>query len=199
MNKKFPLLSKADRDVLAKALLFFNMKELPRFCEGLGLQSKGKKIVLITRMLTFIETGEVVREPKIPAASCAPRGEKADLRANAKMLYGRFKNDAATRAFFKALIGEHFHYTVFGLDWLQERWLAGKPPTYGEFATFWQQEYLARKKSKGEMKKEWALLHFVAAFLKKYPNAEREEVVIAWKQERSRQVAIGEQILRKIL
>lgn len=199
MSKKFPLLSKADCGVLSEALLFFNMKELPRFCEGLGLPSKGKKMILITRILTFIETGEIVREPKIPQVSCASKGEKYELRENAKMLHGSFKNDAATRAFFKKLVGAHFHYTVFGLDWLQERWLAGKPPTYAEFATFWQEEYLARKKHKSEMKREWALLHFVRFFLEKYPNAEREDVVLAWKQERSRQVSIGEEILRKVL
>ncbi len=199
MNKKFPLLSKAEQADLSKSILFFNMQELRRMCEGLQLPSKGKKMALITRIMTFIETGKIVLEQEIPAISRIKEGQKIPLESQAKILFGSFKNDAATRAFFKKLIGEHFHYTAFGVDWISERWFAGNPPTYKEFAIFWQQEYEARKKTKIPPKKEWALLNFVAAYLKKFPTAEREEVVTAWKQERAQQVERGMVLLRKIL
>lgn len=199
MSKNFPLLDLADRSKLAKAILFFNMQELKRICEGLKLPGAGKKMTLITRIMTYLETGVVVLEPVIPAVSRAKRGETIEFAPTAKILYGSFKNDAKTRAFLKTLIGNHFHYTAFGLDWINQRWLAGNPPTFAEFAAFWQAETTARKKQKAPLKKEWALLNFVMQYIKKYPKAEREEVVIAWKHERLLQVEVGMQVLRKAL
>ena len=199
MSKKFPLLSSTDIIKLNNAVLFFNMQELKRVCEGFGFSSAGKKMALITRITTYIETGEIVLEPVIPAASRAQRGEKVELTPHGMILHGSFKNDAATRAFLKTLVGNHFHYTAFGLDWINERWLAGNPPTFAQFAQFWQIEFSARKKQKAPLKKEWALLNFVAAYIKKYPAAPREEVVIAWKHERALQVEAGMEILRKAL
>ena len=199
MSKRFPLLNTTERAKLSGSIVFFNIQELKRMCEGLRLPGAGKKMALITRIMTYLETGEVVLSPLIPAVSRPQRGEKQELAPAAKMLYGSFKNDAATRAFLKTLVGKHFHYTAFGLDWLNERWLAGNPPTFAEFATFWQAETNARKKQKAPLKKEWALLNFVMAYIKKYPEAPREEVVIAWKHERALQVEAGMQLLRKAL
>lgn len=198
-TKKISLITKQDAVELQKSILFFNMQELRRLCEGLRLPKVGVKISLINRIVTFLTTGDIVLEPEIPAISRAKKGEVITPAPKAKMLFGAYKNDAETRAFFKKIIGEHFHYTAFGVDWLKERWLMGKPPTFGEFATFWQEETLARKKNKAPLKKEWALLNFVFAYIKKFPQAEREEVTTAWKQERSRQVARGMEILRPIV
>ena len=192
-------ISEQNRIVLNQSIFFFNMQELRRRCEGLRLPKAGVKISLISRIMTFLTTGDIVLEPEIPAASRAQKGETIIPAPKAKMLFGAYKNDAVTRAFFKKIIGEHFHYTAFGVDWLKERWLMGKPPTFGEFAKFWQEETLARKKNKAPLKKEWALLNFVLAYIKKFPQAEREEVTTAWKQERSRQVARGMEILRPIV
>lgn len=192
-------ISEQGRTILNQSLLFFNMQELRRVCEGLRLPKTGVKISLINRIMTFLTTGTIILEPVIPKASCVKKGETIIPAPNAKMLFGAYKNDAVTRAFFKKIIGKHFHFTAFGIDWLKERWLAGQPPTFAEFAIFWQEEITARKKNKAPLKKEWALLNFVLAYLKKSPQAEREEVVTAWKQERSRQVARGMEILQPIL
>jgi hypothetical protein len=58
------------------------------------------------------------------------------------MLFGSYKNDLKTRIFFKNWIGQHFHFTARGIDWLKSRWLSGNPPTYLEFSEFWQEDYL---------------------------------------------------------
>lgn len=199
MEKRASLLSQQDYIVLNYSILFFNMQELRRICEGLHLPKAGVKISLINRVMTFLTTGKIVLEPEIPEISCVQKGQKISPDVNAKMLYGAYKNDAATRNFFKKIVGEHFHFTAFGIDWLKERWLTGNPPTFGEFADFWKKETEVRKKNKAPLKKEWALLNFVFTYLKKFPTAQRDEVIVAWKQERSRQVACGMEILRPIL
>lgn len=198
MQKHFPLLRQAAVDELESVLLFFNIAELRDSCRQLGLPDCGKKKSLVARVITFIQTGEILSDPTIPIASRAEKGQKRCLAPEAKMLFGLFKNDAMTREFFKKLIGQHFHYTAFGLDWLQERWLSGNPPTYQEFALFWQQEYTLRKRQPAALKPEWALLNFVKDYVQHYPEASRDQVCAAWKIERLFQVKKGMNILRPL-
>ena len=145
---------------LKEALLFLHVAELEAICTQLGLVAKGKKIILIARILNFISTGEIIKEPKIPAVSKVKRGCDYPLETGTCMLKGAYKNDLKTRLFFKKLIGEHFHFTAFGIDWLNERWLEGKPPTYEEFATMWKSEYARRLKIGSTPKEEWAYINF---------------------------------------
>ncbi len=102
------------------------------------------------------------------------------------MLYGSgsYKNDLATRNFFKELIGDHFHFTAQGIDWLRERWLEGNPPTYADFANEWRAEYERNKKQKRLPKQEWAYIRFVQEYMQHFPSASKKEVNAAWKAKR---------------
>lgn len=95
----------------------------------------------------------------------------------------------------KSLVGNHFHFTAFGQDWIKERWLARKPPTYRQFADFWQKEYKARQKKPAAPKKEWAYINFTRALIQKNPNATRKEISAGWKKERLAQVQKAKDLL----
>jgi hypothetical protein len=97
------------------------------------------------------------------------------------MLYGTYKNDVATRNFFKQIIGNHFHFTAQGVDWLREQWLKGTPPTYADFANEWQAEYERNKTQKRPPKQEWAYIRFVQEYMQQSPHASKKEVTSAWK------------------
>lgn len=56
---------------LKQALLFLHVAELEAICARLGLAVKAKKIILIVRIVHFISTGEIIKEPKMPAISNA--------------------------------------------------------------------------------------------------------------------------------
>lgn len=114
------------------------------------------------------------------------------------MLKGSYKNDYATRSFFKALIGSHFHFTAYGIDWLQERWEQGKPPTYREFANMWQSQWQWRKQQKVDPKEEWAYLNFCQQFMKKYPHSSRSQMMKEWKEKREAQVTKAHLFLEKL-
>lgn len=174
-------LSKQDVDALHEALYYLKMNELRSVCVWYALPEQGPKATLIERIHTFACYGNLAEQPTMPEVSKAQKRVAYDLLPDAYMFYGSYKNDARTRAFFKQLIGEHFHFTAYGIDWINERWYAGKPPTYREFATFWETEYAVRQRQKAQPKKEWAYINFVQHFLQEFPDASRDQCMQAWK------------------
>lgn len=142
---------------MKNSLNFLHCEELKEIALKLGLSEKGKKGELIARIMHFLQTGEKLTLPRFPTVSCAKRGVSYPLDPKTLMLKGAYKNDLKTRLFFKRLIGEHFHFTAFGIDWLERRWMEGNPPTYQEFAEMWQE----RKKMALPPKEEWAYINFL--------------------------------------
>ncbi len=181
---------------LQTALHYLNMGELKDVCEHLHIPFSGKKGEVIRRILYFLKSGEILTSPLIPAVSKAKKGVAYPLSPKTLILLGSYKNDQNTRLFMQKLVGTHFHFTAFGQDWIKEQWLAGTPPTYQEFANFWQREYETRQKRTATPKKEWAYLNFIQHYLEKNPNAKRKEIADAWKKERLAQVKKAQKILR---
>ena len=119
---------------LRESFNFLNMDELRQLSNHLGLPFAGQKGEVIQRIVHFLETGENKERVKLPKISCARAGESYPLMPGTLILKGAYKNNDETRAFMKSLVGEHFHFTSFGQDWIKNRWLRGKPPSYQEFA-----------------------------------------------------------------
>jgi transposase-like protein len=92
---------------------------------------------MVNRLYTFQTNTPEPLPLQIPAISKAQRGCKYPLHPDTLILFGDYKNNATTRAFFKTLRGPHFHYTARGTDWTRARWLDGKPSTYREYVNFW--------------------------------------------------------------
>lgn len=184
---------------LFDAFYYLNMSELKKICHNFGLPDSPPKGQMIERIKHFLSTGKILKPKEMPEISKALKNHKYKLSPDALMLKGAYKNDAQTRTFFKKLIGNHFHFTAFGIDWLNEQWMKGKPPTYQEFATMWQQEIEKRKKKKPEPKKEWALINFMQRYLAKHPNASKQEIMKAWKKEREKHVEFVHRMLKELL
>ncbi len=178
MNK----LTKATQELLNDALYYLKMEELKKACDMLPLPDKGKKIDLINRIIMFVQTGKIIECSIIPNQSRASSYPTQPLSADALMLYGAYKNDAKTRAFFKNLIGYHFHFTAFGIDWLTDRWLKGEPPTYQEFANYWIEETERRKQTKSRPKEEWKYINFLQEMNKKNSLLSKSELMQQWKK-----------------
>lgn len=184
---------------LRESLLFLHVAELRALATQLGIPETGNKRVLIMRVLHFLATGEIITQPPYPKASCAPRGKQHSLESNALMLKGAYKNDLKTRLFFKKLIGKHFHFTAFGIDWLEERWQAGNPPTYAEFAIMWQGEYERRKAHPTAPKEEWAYINFVQAYLQLHPDTTQKNILATWQTERQKHKQRVDMVIKKLL
>lgn len=171
---------------IKKSLLFLHVKELKEIAINLSLSDRGTKMIVILRILHFLETGQKLTAPKFPKESCAQKGETYRMDEDGLMLKGAYKNDLKTRIFFKGLIGSHFHFTAFGIDWLNEKWMQGRPPTYRQFAQMWEEEYQRRKKTPNTPKEEWAYINFVQNFLLKFPLANRKSINDGWENERKK-------------
>lgn len=188
----------ADQAKLFDALYFLKMGELKKLCYKLNLSHTGVKGEIIERIKHFVTTGKILEVPEIPSVSHPRKGASYPLASGTLMLMGAYKNDAKTRAFFKKLIGPHFHFTAFGIDWLNARWKAGNPPTYQEFADMWQKEVEKRKHQKPQPKQEWALITFVQKYMEMYPNASKETVMKEWHKIREEKVAIVYSYLKNL-
>lgn len=169
--------------------MFLHVDELKDVAIRLSLLDKGNKMAIIMRILHFLQTGQKLTIPKFPEKSCAKRGNSYSLGKNELMLKGSYRNDLKTRLFFKELIGSHFHFTAFGIDWLNERWMEGNPPTYHEFAMMWEEEYQKRKKLPAAPKEEWAYINFMKKYLLNSPKATKESINNAWEYERQKNKA----------
>ncbi len=167
-------LSSQERDALFESFYVLTMGQLRTVCKYFGLIDTGKKVFLIESLKQYLLTGVELQPQAFPAGSCAQKGEKAELSRDALILFGRYKNDLKTRLFMKKLVGDRFHFTAAGNDWMHERWAQGKPPTYGEFAVWWQTEGQLQR----PLKKEWAFLNFVG----QRSDLSRTEVMRLWKQ-----------------
>jgi len=174
-----------DQAELKENLSYLHIDELKSQLQELGLSLKGfNKNELIERLLHYAITGKELAPNEIPVISKASRNTTYALTAHTPMLYGAYKNDRVTREFFKQLIGKHFHFTAQGIDWLRERWLNGKPPTYTEFAQEWQAEYERNKKQKRPAKQEWAYIRFIQNYTQQFPHVSQKEMTHAWNRER---------------
>ena len=181
------LLSITDRIELTEYLSYMHIAELKAQLQELGLSSKAfNKNELIERLTHYALTGKELAPREIPAVSKASHNKRYTLDAETSMLHGAYKNDRATRDFFKQLIGQHFHFTAQGIDWLRERWLEGKPPTYAEFAQEWQEEYERNKDRKRPPKQEWAYIRFMQNYSQRFPQASQKEMTDAWNEERQK-------------
>lgn len=104
-------LSNDEQIELKEMLSHLHVSELESLLEQLNLSSKSfNKSELVTRLFHYAITGQELSPVEIPAASKAPRGSVLILAPHTRMFYGSYKNDLATRNFFKKLIGNHFHF-----------------------------------------------------------------------------------------
>jgi len=184
MNKQLTLHQQTE---LCSALFYLNMRELKQICQHFDLPTQGEKITLIENIKLYITTGKIRKIQEIPPQSKAQSQTIYPLHPDTLILKGSFKNDLKTRIFLKKLIGQHFHYTAYGIDWIKNMWIQGTPPTYTQFASYWQSEYETRQKTKAPLKPEWAYLNFLDQYQKLHPTTSKLQAIAAWKIERVKQ------------
>lgn len=191
-------LTKNDREDLFDSLNYMKVSEIKNFCHSHSIPISGKKGALIERIKQFLNTGKISQPTLLPGISKAKKEKKYPLNPNTLILHGSYRNDLKTRTFFQKIIGPHFHFTAFGQDWIASRWQKGNPPTYGQFAKAWQNEFLHRKTIEANPKKEWAYLNFMKRFLKEHPQSTRNDIAKAWEKTRSEKVRKAKNILDEI-
>lgn len=185
MNKKKNLTQ------LESSIYFLKVGELKKIIQILNLNFSGNKPNMIRRIIAWYENKEENFKTEKPVTQII------SPIANPKthLMKGIYKNNAESRTIFQSLIGPHFHFTVFGLDWLNQQWNLGISPTFQEFAKFWQEEFEKRKIKKAPLKDEWMFLRFQKEFKEKHPNATNREFQSAWHKIRQENLNITLKLL----
>jgi hypothetical protein len=160
------------------------MRELKKLCLHFKIPSQDEKIKLIENIQLYLTTGKINTQKTIPEICKAQPKKNYTLAPQTLILKGSFKNDLKTRMFLKKIVGDHFHYTAYGIDWIKNHWEQGTPQTYSQFASYWQSEYIIRKNSKPALKPEWAYLNFLNQYKKNNPTSSKSQAIAAWKTER---------------
>ncbi len=163
-------------------LHYWYRAELASFCSKHGLGSDGQKHELVARVERFLDTGErpVLRSPK-------PAQRRTGSLTRATLVGNGFKSDVETRAFFKAQIGDRFHFTAHMQAFRRKRLAENAPLTYGHLIDEWLAEE-TRRKSKGykaPIAGSWQYNQFVRDFMAdKARNAGKGigEAARAWTQ-----------------
>lgn len=99
-----------------------------------------------------------------PERSLSKNHKNHTVTLDARMHKRAYKNDFKTRLFFKEIIGQHFHFTAFEIDWLENRWMDGNPPTYQEFSHMCMKEDELRKAYRSTPKEELAYKFYKKVF-----------------------------------
>lgn len=194
---RFPLLSRQEIAVLDEAIQYQVTDEVKHCSEYLGLPTSGTKGEMIARILQFIKEGTILAKPPLPAASKAQRGASYPFAPDTLILKGSYKCSQDTRAFLKQLVGPHFHFTCYGQNWIRDRWQQGNPPTYAEFALFWEKERIARKNKEATPNREWAYLHFAKAFKQSNPTATTKDLANNWHLVRAQKAVLATKLVEK--
>lgn len=191
-----------DLSLLDDAIYYLKVPELEYYITTLGIAAGPRKESMIAALLQF--AGRSPAPTDRPAAE--PPGLSAEARRTLQTRFapqthivpGHYTNGPASRARFKQLIGPHFSFTSYGMEWIRRQWAAGSCPTYQDFATFWQTEFERRKAGGAYTSKK--TLQRVQFFRKMGGKGlSKIELERAWSAERERQAGVARAILERII
>jgi hypothetical protein len=160
--------------------------ELAAFCRSQRLPASGPKHELVARVEAFL-CGD---EP--PPVVVRPRGGSHRITGPISVdtpVTDAFKSDAVTRAFFKSVIGEHFHFTAHMQAYRRAKMQAGEPLTYGDLAREWLAERRRRAEPgyRSAIAPTWQYNRFVRDFMadrERNQGATIADAATAWNEVR---------------
>lgn len=154
-------------------------EELFAFCKEQGIPAAGSKEELTKRIHAWLKNGEIIgplvsmrtrqlsHDEPLSVESCIPQG---------------YTNDERHRAFFKAVIGEHFKFNVPFMNWMKEN--AGK--TYNDAIEEWNRIVSLKKNGeKSRISSQFQYNQYTRDFFRANPQAKRDEAIKCWKYKKS--------------
>ncbi len=206
---------------LEQSIYFLHIAEMEQICKKLNIDYKkivveviegntidinkqkylkAQKDDLAKAIINFIKTGEQIVIKKIyPATSIAKKGQKFPHHPNTLLLKGSFTHSYKNIDYLKTLAGEHFHPTLFGFEYLNTCWLSGNQPTYGQYASFWQSEFVKQQQNPTALPQTLQYMQFVENFSKAFPNSSNTTLAKEWHKERLKNKKIVDSIISLIV
>jgi hypothetical protein len=143
---------------------YWYLDELAKFCRQLGLPTSGQKLDLVARIEMYLTTGTIDKKNQPKKSEKSKTKGKGPITLDSVVTNDYRCNDE-TRAFFKSVIGDHFHFTAHLQKFRREN--KHRTLTYGDLAREWAAEYERRKDKnyKPKIEKTWEYNQFVRDYM----------------------------------
>lgn len=126
---------------------YWYKSELQDFCRKTGLKIAGKKEELAERIEDFLKNGRIktpiIRKKTQKRRKKSKNNQQVIPSSLDEKILDNFTSSKLFRQFFKQNIGNHFHFTVYMMNFIKSH----PGITYQEFINEWNAEY-ERKKDK---------------------------------------------------
>lgn len=156
-----------------------------KFCTNHGIPTHGMKHELCVLIEQFLKTGAVPQK-KTSYKKAASFQKTVPLTLDTPVDES-YRCNEETRAFFKSVIGPHFHFTAHLQAYIKANRERGL--TYGSLAKEWQAEFERRKDKnyKAPIMKTWEYNQFTRDFLGDRSNKGKsiKDAASAWKKIRT--------------
>lgn len=154
---------------------YFLKEELKDFCRANGLKVSGSKNDLEKRIAYFLDTGNLLNEPK-PNQVKAENSAKISL--NSK-IGENFKCSEDKRQFFEKEIGKSFKFKVNF-----QRWLKSNPEkTYKDAIDAYLE--IQNSKEKTQIDKQFQYNQYIRDFFENNDDKTLEDAIKCWKYKKS--------------
>jgi len=160
-------------------------EELVRFCRYTGIDSSGGKIDIYNRIITFLESGEIIKRLNIKRTNITSNfdwnNEKLSLDT---FITDNYKNSENVREFFQNMIGNHFKFNVDFMDWMK----ANNGKTLGDAVDKWIDiaELKKDKNYKTEISPQFEYNTYMRDFLRDNPDLSTKDAMNSWKIKRDK-------------
>eukprot|EP00440_Ansanella_granifera_P029631 gb/GFBE01032185.1/.p1 GENE.gb/GFBE01032185.1/~~gb/GFBE01032185.1/.p1 ORF type:complete len:219 (+),score=38.51 gb/GFBE01032185.1/:1-657(+) len=165
---------------------YWEVAELSAFCRKHSLPSSGLKAQLAQRIIAFLKTGRASSTGTSKAqTSCQePRDSSVAGGLKPSTPVKNYKNDVATRDFFKRHCGSKFRFNEY-LRAFAKGTPNGKRFTYGDLIRGWQKAENQRRVGKQKIGKQFEYNQFTRDFFAANPGGTRRTMMKAWRTVRS--------------
>lgn len=150
---------------------YFLKEELLDFCRKNGLPTSGGKIELTDRIAHFLDTGEILKSPKLRV-----KAVPIDFITENMRIEPNFVCSENHRMFFKKHIGSGFSFNVAFQNWLREN--TGK--TYRDAIDAYFRIFEEQKKGKTTIGRQFEYNTYIRDFFTDNPGKTLTEAIKCW-------------------
>ena len=189
-------ISKSNKKKILEGIYYFKIDELKLLCGELEISVVGKKQDLINHILSSLNLQDDSINNGKDLKTKLPKRHPKNANSETHIIPGEYTNGKKSRQIFKNLIGEHFSFTIYGMDWIKECWDNHIYPSYKDFAEYWSTEY-QRRKAGGSF--SGPKTNRRVLFFRENKGLTKDQLEKAWKKERELNVVSVRSIISKSL
>lgn len=166
---------------------YWYRKELANFCKKIDIPANGTKPVLEEKIVSFLKTGNY--EP-VYSANIKKRLKKSRREPPPETIRlsdaipENYKNSQKHREFFTSVIGKHFHFTAYMMNYIKNN----PGMTYQDYVNEWNAEYERRKDKnyKPPILKSCEYNQYIRDFFAANKGMSLNDAIRCWKYKKSR-------------